>query len=168
MAGPWLYVISARSHLKFNLNGEQPDVTVENFLALVEDGRIAQDRYWGGKNGIRNHWKDVERGDDLFIYSGDKGAGIIGYAKVVGKEDRPEGRCLVPDFVSVLDKCRALKPGTHRLSADMVKGWGLNHRANVIDLASVENRLRELLPWAGPAHPATSSRSALASRRGRR
>lgn len=168
MAGPWLYVISRRSGNTFKPTDGPIPVTVDNFLALVKDGRIAQDRHWGGRKGIRNHWNHVEAGDDLFIYSSDQGSGIIGYAKITGKEERTNGRCLVLDFDSVLDKCRALKPGSHSITAKVVRGWGLNLRGNVIDLAPVEKKLRASLPWSGPVRPGTSRGSAPTIRRRRR
>ncbi len=50
MAGPWLYVISARSRAEFDLHGGSIPVTIDNYWKLVENRRLLEDRYWGGKH----------------------------------------------------------------------------------------------------------------------
>ncbi len=77
MAGPWLYPISAGEGHTFDLaDGQRIPVSADSFRELVEDGRIVEDRYWY----ISQHWRNVEIGDELFIYTGDRNLGIIGYA----------------------------------------------------------------------------------------
>ncbi len=82
MAGPWLYVIAAAAGRKFDLGDGKPviDATVDSYRALVNDGRIVDDPYWY----ISQNWKNIEERDELFIYSGDKNLGIIGYARIKG------------------------------------------------------------------------------------
>jgi hypothetical protein len=143
MAGPWLFVISRGSGNFFNLQDESIPVTVVTFWELVENGRIVEDRYWGGKSGITQHWTDVEDGDELFIYTGDDGSGIIGYATISHKEEHNNRRCLVPNF----DRDRCLMLRDHPIPAAVVREWCRNLRQNVIDLGPFQNTLNALLPW---------------------
>jgi hypothetical protein len=144
MAGPWLYVISKRSGAKFDLIGESIDVTVENYWKLVDNERLREDLYWGGKHGISRHHKDVQEGDELFIYTGDKDSGIIGCAKINKADQDSNGyRYVVPEFDFV--KCRALRD--HPIHAQIVREWNVPLRPNLINLARFEEKLRSLLPW---------------------
>ena len=78
MAGPWLYPISMSAQHSFTLEESRQSIPVtdNSYRALVEDGRIVEDQHWY----ISQHWDNVEVGDELFIYTGDRNLGIIGYA----------------------------------------------------------------------------------------
>ncbi len=165
MAGPWLFVIAKKAGRFFDLDEGRVEVTVKNFLELVKNRKIAQVPKWGGEKGIKKYWNEIEEGDELFFYSGDEGAGIIGYAKIAKKRD---DRWLELDFNSVMDKCRALNPENHRITAPVVREWVRFLHGTVFDLSPFENELRALLPWGHPARPGTSSSVAPTSRRGRR
>jgi len=143
MAGPWLYVISARSGATFHLQRESIPVSVNSYRDLVASGRLRESRYWGGKRGISHHQQDVEKEDEMFIYTGDRHLGIIGYAKIKGVEERSNGWCVLPEFD--LDKCRALLE--HPVPAAVVRKWKSSLRPNLIDLAPFVEQLRPLLPW---------------------
>ena len=155
MAGPWLFTISRGAGISFNLTDGPIPVTAEDFWKLVEDGRIDQDRYWGGKSGIKAHWNDVEIGDELFIYTGNKpqkggdDLGIIGYATISDKEELSNGRWLIPKF----DRDRCLMLRDHPIPATVVRKWRRNLRPNVIDLGPFQNTLNALLPWGRSLHP---------------
>jgi hypothetical protein len=97
MAGTWLYVISARSGCKFALNDGPIPVTAESYRNLIENGRIREVQYWSGKHGItQKSWNLVEKGDELFICTGDKDLGIIGYAKIALRTRRPQPQATSP------------------------------------------------------------------------
>jgi hypothetical protein len=130
MAGPWLYAISASAGRYFEVKGaKRIDVSVESYRALVASGKLATDRWWY----IRQHWKKVEAGDELFIYSGDRNAGIIGYATIIGLEERADAWYLHIDLD--LGKCRQLLD--QPVAADTVRQWVPFPRSNVIDVGPV-------------------------------
>jgi hypothetical protein len=115
---------------------------------LVENEQLAEDRYWGGKQGIRRNNKNVQEGDELFIYTPDQDLGIIGYAKIIEIDKRPNGCWLVPAFN--FEKCRMLLLHTP-IRAPVVRAWKVNQKKvnlqrNVINLAPLEKQLRALLP----------------------
>ena len=141
MAGPWLYPISAAANRSFALaEGRQSvPVTVESYRALVESGRIVEDDAWY----ISQHWAAVEVGDELFIYTGDGDLGIIGYATVVGVEERGDRWCIRPHFD--LGRCRTLLE--HPVPAAVVRGW-VFPRKSVTNLEPFQEQLRARLPWA--------------------
>jgi hypothetical protein len=144
MAGPWLYAISAAAGRTFDLGGGKApiDVTTESYRTLVENGQLAEDRYWY----ISQLWKNIELGDELFIYSGDKNLGIIGYGRIMGVEEHNDRICLLPDFE--LEKCRILLKNP--VPATTVRAWKVNLRKNVINLplskSSCEHPYRRSFP----------------------
>lgn len=140
MAGPWLFAISAAANRSFDLEDSGPSipVTVDSYRELVENGRIVEDRHWH----ISQHWRDVEIGDELFIYTGDQNLGVIGYATVAAVEERGDGWSLRPEFD--LDRCRILLE--HPIPAAIVRRWVFPRR-NVTSLAPFQEQLRGSLPW---------------------
>ena len=140
MAGPWLYPISAAAKNSFNLNksGQSVLVTVDSYRELVENGQLVEDRYWY----ISQNWANVEIGDELFIYTGDRNLGIIGYATVAGVEQRSDGWCIRPRFA--LDRCQALLDNP--VPAAVVRKWVFPRRS-VTDLEPFQEQLRGRLPW---------------------
>jgi 5-methylcytosine-specific restriction endonuclease McrA len=143
MAGPWLYPISAAAKRSFDLkkSGQSVPVTVDSFRALVENGKFVEDRYWY----ISQNWANVEIGDDLFIYTGDRNLGIIGYATVNDKL-RSDGWCILPRFD--LDRCQALL--NNPVPATIVRKWVFPRRS-VTDLGPFQEELRARLPWRATA-----------------
>jgi hypothetical protein len=139
MAGPWLYTISARARRTFDVEGVSIPVTVDSYRELVRNERIKEDRWWS----IAQHWRHVEKGDELFIYTGDQDLGIIGYATVNDKVERNGHWCLLPRFE--LDRCRKLL--NQPICAAVVRQWVHFPRKNVIDLAPFKEQLCALLPW---------------------
>ncbi len=140
MPGPWLYAISAGADREFRLeqSGESIPVTVDSFQTLVENGRIVEDQHWY----ISQHWKDVAVGDEVFIYSGDKDIGIIGYATVSAVEKEGDDWAICPRFN--LDRTKTLL--RQPIPASIVREWVFPRR-NVTDLAAVQEKLQSLLPW---------------------
>jgi hypothetical protein len=137
MAGPWLYPISEGADRAFELaaSGESLPVSAESYRALVENGRIVEDRYWY----ISQNWNNVEIGDELFIYTGDGELGIIGYATVAGVDRW----CILPQFD--LGRCRALLDNP--VPATIVREWVFPRRS-VTSLELFQKQLRAQLPWA--------------------
>jgi hypothetical protein len=134
----WLYPISASAGATFRLENEELDATLPNFERLVGDGRLVQDEWWR----ISTNFRNVQPGDEVFIYTGDQNRGIIGYATV--REVSRVKRVLRLKFD--LKKCQALldeKP----LSAPVVrKQIPIPLRAAVVDLSPYMNGLRGQLP----------------------
>lgn len=144
MAGPWLYAISSRAKRTFDLEGRSVPVTTKSYRELVDNGRITEDRYWS----IAQLWREVENGDELFVYSGDEDLGIIGYGIVTDLKERKGGWVLLPSFD--LAKCRSLLECP--IPAPVVRGWIPLPRRNVIDLAPFKARLYPRLPWFKSRH----------------
>jgi hypothetical protein len=144
MAGPWLYPLSAAADRTFTLDetGESISVTADSYRALVEDGRIVQDRHWY----ISQNWNNIEIGDELFIYTGDRDLGIIGCASVGGVEQRGDHWCILPRFD--LERCRALLDNP--VPAAVVREWVAFPRKSVINLAPFKEQLHAALPWSSP------------------
>jgi hypothetical protein len=138
-AGPWLYTISEGDGHTFDLaDGHSIPVSIESFRTLVHNGRITEDRYWY----ISQHWKNVKIDHEVFIYTGDRDLGIIGYATVAGVEERGERWCILPRFD--LGRCRALLD--HPIPAVVVREWVFPRR-NVSDLGPFHEQLHARLPW---------------------
>jgi hypothetical protein len=144
MAGPWLYPISEAANRSFTLEESRQSipVTVDSYRALMEDGRIVEDRRWY----ISQHWADVEVGDELFIYTGDRDLGIIGYATVASVEQCSDGWCIHPRFD--LDRSRALLDCP--IPAAVVREWVFPRRS-VTNLEPFQEQLQGRLPWCAPA-----------------
>ncbi len=144
MAGPWLYPISAAAKKYFNLNksGQPVLVTVDSYRELVENGQLVEDRYWY----ISQNWANVEIGEELFIYTGDRILGIIGYATVADVKQRSDGWCILPDFD--FDRCQALLDNP--VPAAVVRKWGVFPRRSVTNLEPFQEQLRARLPWRAP------------------
>jgi hypothetical protein len=140
MPGPWLYVISEGADREFTLepSGESIPVTLESFRQLVENGRIVEDRHWY----ISQLWKDIAIGDEVFIYSGDKDIGIIGYATVLAIEKKAGDWAISPQFNLERTKLLLQQP----ISAPAVREW-VYPRRNVTDLSAVRDKLQSYLPW---------------------
>src|SRR5215470_16564439 len=140
MPGPSLYVISAGADREFSLeqSGESIPVTVDSFRQLIENGRIVEDQYWY----ISRLWSHIAIGDEMFIYSGDKDIGIIGYATVLAVEKRGSDWAICPQFDLERTKALLQQP----IPAVVVREW-VYPRRNVTDLAAVRDKLQSLLPW---------------------
>lgn len=138
-AGPWLYPISEGGDHNFALASGPIPVSANSFRALVEDGRIVEDRHWY----ISQHWNNIEIGDEVSICTGDRNLGIIGYATVAGVEQRDKRWCILPRFD--LGRCRALLDNP--IPGAVVRKWVFPRRT-VTNLEAFQEQLRPWLPWA--------------------
>ncbi len=139
MTWTWLYAISAGKGRTFDIDGKSTDVTVNSYRQLLEDGRLDKDSWH-----VRNHGKDAEAGDDVFIYTGDQNLGIIGCAKIKGKKPCNQGWSLNLEF----DRDKSLMLLEHPIPASVVRTWGVNLRGNLVDLSRSAS---ELYTWIAPA-----------------
>jgi hypothetical protein len=141
MGGSWLYSIAARAEKVFDFEGKRQSipVTVDTYSQLVESGKIVHDPFWH----IKRNWKSVEIGDEVFIYTGDKNLGIIGFATVDDSVSRDGNWSIRMAFD--LRKCRALL--RNPVPATIVREWVHFPRGNVISLKSFETELHSRLPW---------------------
>ena len=142
IAGPWLYPISSGADRSFTLaDGQSIPVTVDSYRTLLGNGRLAEDLHWY----ISQNWKNIQIGDEVFIYTGDQDLGIIGYATVRAVEQRTDGWCILPHFD--LARSRALLENP--VPAAVVREWVPFPRKSVVNLASFQEPLRARLPWTG-------------------
>lgn len=139
MAGPWLYCIAASAKRSFVVGRRTLPVTFDTFAHLIENGEISKDPWWY----VTRNWKNVERGDDLFVYTGDKDRGIIGYATIRESADRGDSWYLRLDFD--LPKCRALLRDP--IPAPVVRGWIPVPRGNVLSLEAYATEIYARVPW---------------------
>jgi len=132
----WLYPISERSGKWFELNGgSKLPTSIENYKELVRNKRLREDAWWR----LRINYKRVQPGDEIYVYTGDQGMGIIGYAKVKAVEDR---------FVHMgfdFEKCESLIRSPIR--AHEVHQWIHYPRSAVCDLEPFRAQLEHRLPW---------------------
>src|SRR4051794_31399707 len=139
MAGPWLFSIAEGYGRTFDVNGGAIPVTVGAYRSLVANGRIVEDRWWR----ISQNWNRIEKGDELFVYTGDQALGVVGFAKIKSVRRRGSGWYLEPEFD--LARCQMLLQCP--IPAAVVRSWGRNMRRNPVDLEPVAVKLRPLLPW---------------------
>jgi hypothetical protein len=141
MGGPWLYAIAAAAGKQFDFDGRRAPipVTVDSYTALVRDGRLIEDRSWY----IRQNWRKIEIGDELFVYTGDQNLGIVGFATINDVKQRQDGWYLNLNFD--LRRCRALLK--QPVPAEVVRTWVPFPRRNVISLAPFTRELYRRLPW---------------------
>jgi hypothetical protein len=137
----WLYPISKKSGKSFELDdGTEEEVSVQNFIKLVRNGRLKEDKWWY----VSKNFDKVQIGDEIYIYTGDKDLGIIGYAIVTNKDgkNRTTWKLRVNHD---LEKCRMLieKP----IPAKKVRSWIPYPRAAVYSLQKFESELILLIPW---------------------
>lgn len=145
MAGPWLYAIAAAARRDFEVaGGRRIAVNASNYAGLVKSGQLIQDRWWN----ISRNWKNVEAGDEIFVYTGDQNLGIVGYAKAKRLEKRSGIWHIDMDFV--LSKCRALR--REPIPAEVVRSWIPFPRGNVLSLAEFTEELYPRLPWNARRH----------------
>jgi hypothetical protein len=147
MAGPWLYPISKDAGTVFILgDGTQVDVSLESFTDLVVNGRIQEGAWWY----IRQNWRKIQIGDEVYIYTVEQDAGIIGYAIIDDLVEQlnwdAPGWYILLRFD--LNKCRSLLK--YPIPAETVREkWVHYPRKTVINLESFENEIEALLPWKG-------------------
>jgi hypothetical protein len=134
----WLYPISKRAKATFNLKSRPVPVSLATYERLVRDGRLVQDEWWH----IATNFLNVQRGDEIFIYTGDEDRGIVGYATV-----RAVGRAKRRIRLKFdLKRCLALLEA-RSLPASVVRDWISFPRAAVLGLSPFLNGLRQHLPW---------------------
>jgi len=133
----WLYPISRKAGRFFDLRGGRIRVSLDSFKDLVERGVLKEDRKWD----VSQNYNSIQVGDEIYIYTGDQDAGIIGFATVQGKNDK--NRYI--DLKFDLDKCRKLIEQPVR--ARIVRRWIPFPRASVINLQRFQVELSHYLPW---------------------
>lgn len=140
--GAWLYPISKRSDSTFDLVDEKVKVSINSYKELIANGRITEDRWWH----VSMRYDDINIGDEVFIYTGDKDLGIIGYCTVNDKEVSFEGnrKLKTIELIFHFEKCKMLIESP--VSAEIVRGW-FNPRNAVMDLKDHAEELHRLLPW---------------------
>ncbi len=138
MAGPWLYAISERAGMYFELKSKKTPVSVESYEKLLKTGELTQDKWWY----ISQNWKNAQLNDEVFIYTGDEDRGIIGYGTIL--EVKWRGGCWCIRLSLDVVKSRALlrKP----IPAKTVRRWVRFPRRNLTDLARYKAQLIRLLP----------------------
>lgn len=135
----WLYPISKRARKEFYLkDGARVSVSVDNYIKLVRNGRLGEDKEWY----LSTNFKKVQIGEEVFIYTGDNDLGIIGYAKILEvNREKPAF-----DLEFDLKKCEALIDVS--IPASLVRKWVFPRRA-VVELTPHLSKLNSLLPWKG-------------------
>lgn len=135
----WLYPISKRARKEFYLrDGARMAVSVDNYVKLVKNGRLGEDKEWY----LSTNFKAVQVGEEVFIYTGDNDLGIIGYAKILSVNREEPAFDLEFD----LRKCEALLEAP--IPASLVRKWVYPRRA-VVELTPHLSKLNSLLPWKG-------------------
>src|ERR1017187_543405 len=136
----WLYPISKRAGRVFDLDdGSTRKVSVESYTELVKSGRLSEDEVWT----VSANFLTAQVDEEVFIYTGDKDLGIIGYATILDVDRTDHAFHLAFD----LKKCEALLE-TLPIPASLVREWVLPRRA-VVDLTPHLSKLNSLLPWKG-------------------
>src|SRR5574341_558160 len=133
----WLYPISERANRFFELGGGRIKVSVDNYKILIQNGRLKHEWWY-----VTQNYSKVQRGDVVYVYTGDKNLGIIGYATVQNKRDDNNEWDLYLKFD--LTKCRMLiaKP----ISAKIVRQWIHYPRNAVRSLEPLRSKIERLLP----------------------
>jgi hypothetical protein len=141
MGGPWLYAISEKSGRVFQLkDGTEEPVSLSSYTRLLQNGTLAQDDIWY----IKQNGKNIDTGDELFIYTGDEAAGIIGYATVKEvKQPPPEWRLQIKFNLTKSRLLLRMKP----IPASKVREWIHFPRKNVSSLEDYKTALYRLIPW---------------------
>ncbi len=119
-------------------DGTKLPVSVENYEKLLLNGRLAEDESWH----IKQNYRKIQKGDEIYIYTGDHDLGIIGYATIREKDDEDWLVQLGFDF----NKCRALL--SQPVPARIVRQWIHFPRAAVCDLGPFQAKLVRYLPWS--------------------
>jgi hypothetical protein len=134
----WLYPISKKSGYYFTDDkGHRARTSYESFRDFVVTGRIQDRGWWAHAN-----FKKVAKGDEVFIYTGDKDRGIIAYAKVTEKTAGKARRVTI----------RFDQAKTKLLLADPVPAPNVRPlipppRAPLVNLKDGIRDIYKLLPW---------------------
>jgi hypothetical protein len=147
-----LYAISARTRRDFNLNdGTTVPVNLASYGRLIHEGRIAEDERWY----VFRNFRRAVPGDEVFVYSSDENAGIIGYA-IIAEVEPPSGNdkaYVVLNF----DSTRSARLFDERpIPATEVRTWFSSVaklRSNLIELTELPAILARYSAGAGPTSP---------------
>lgn len=141
----WLYPIAESAERYFILkDGSTVYVSVASYKKLVKNRKLAEDEWWY----IVQNFNKVKVDDEIYIYTGDEGLGIIGYAVVKGKRGHDRNTWQLHLNID-LDKCSMLiqKP----IPPIIVRPWILPSRIKTVNnLDSFRYELEALLPWSSP------------------
>lgn len=137
----WLYPFSKDSGFKWTLkDGKRIPVSLDNYIELVRSKRLTEDKGWY----IYFQYDRIQPGDRVYLYTGERDAGIVGYVTVIGKgKDRWGDKKI--DIKFDLAKCRMLikRP----ISAQIVRSWIPFPRHTVESLDDFKTELQKYLPW---------------------
>ncbi len=141
----WLYPISTRPRNgvinEFTLaDGTGFKTSITNFSKLVHDGRIQEDAWWH----ISQNFDRVSKNDEIFIYTGEKDFGIIGYATVLELEGFNQKTWKLK-LAFDIDRCKTLI-NQQPVKAEIIRSW-FNPRNAVRSLDNYATELNQLLPW---------------------
>lgn len=135
--GSWLYPISSRGEYWYELSpGRKVPMSFEVFRDSVLRGKTSE------KWVVNQNFGAIRLGDELFIYTGDRDRGIIGYAKVTGKDERTQ--CVI----FRLDRQRTKDLLFDPIPAPLIRPHIPPPRKTVVNLGPHMSALRKLLPWS--------------------
>jgi hypothetical protein len=133
----WLYPISSRSGHHFeDRQGRAIPVSYEAFRDYVVPG-IIKDEDWH----VHSNFSLIQPDDEIFIYTGDGDQGIIGYARVIGKDARNHS------ISFHLDQTKTSQLLLKRVPAPLVRPLMPPPRAALVNLKEGIVQIRKLLPW---------------------
>lgn len=113
------------------------DASVANYKDLVANRNLSQDPTWR----ISQNWNYIRPGDEAFLYSGNNGYGILGYAIVENVNKSARSVTLEFDF----NRCQMLLDSP--IKASLVRGWIKNIRKSPASLEHCSEYLYPILPW---------------------
>lgn len=140
----WLYPISenASSYFVDEYYGNKYKVSFENFRDLIVTRRVKDD-WWYLTTGYRK----VQRGDRLWVYTGDRGLGVIGLARIVHVDAPPDHD---PGVRLKWDFRRSAELVVDPFPAERLRKYVPFPLAPVIGLDRHPRLIRELEGWPGP------------------
>jgi hypothetical protein len=144
----WLYTISETAGRTFDLvNGTRIPVNYENYVNLIREERLHEDKHWG----VWRRFGQIEIGDEIYIYMGSGNRGIIGYGVVESKRGQRQGSW---EISLSFNYGRCLSLIAAPIPATVVRAWfrphpgGRTRMLNTVEpLDAFAADLRGLLPW---------------------
>lgn len=141
----WLYPISEGSdHWFEDASGARVDVSFESFRDFVVEGRIKDDEW-----GLTSNFRNAAKGDRMWVYTGDRGLGIIGVGQILAIGPRPARITEGPDHYATwrIDKERSRLLSRHPFPADRVKQHLPQHKRALMGLDAHAGLVSDLEEW---------------------